>query len=402
VNGNWSGLEWAGTGYNKRPYDALRVTCAHEFFHSLQYSMVWSVNLDDLSFGWLEGSAVLMEELAFPDVNDYLQYITSYFSNPRIPLLSDDDNYVYMNSIVLKYIYEKGTGGGESIGVIKAVHDNNLAQKNISFHKNLTKSVSEQTGREWASVLNGFHAESYFTGTRARQGMFVSDAGLMKTWRVPTTTAAADTSANIDPYSVGLFMYEPQPDQGDTLFLSVSGQNEASASGATWGASVITADGAGGAEIIPIDIDSKGSGRLEIAGWSGKDYCILVASNAGQSTGRVTVKTGSGAANETALLIAPNKINLRKSNSIRIAGGDISEATIAALNGRIVDRWSAAGGAANGGRSAFKTTPDGSLEWSPAALKKRTVPGVYFITASSTNPGTGKKSTLRRKIMLLP
>jgi len=400
VNGNWSGREWAGLGYNKRPYDALRVTCAHEFFHSLQYSMVWSVNLDDLTYGWLEGSAVLMEELAFPDVNDYLQYITSYFSNPRIPLLSDDDDYVYMNSIVLKYIYEKGIAGGGNIGVVKAVHDNNLAQRNISFHKNITKSFSEQAGREWASALNGFHAESYFTGSRARPWAFVSDAGLMGSWRAPAGTAPADTSANVGPYSVGLFMYKPQPDQGDTLFLSISGQKDASTSGAAWGASAITSDGAGGEEIIPIDIDSKGYGRLALAGWSGKAYCLLAASNAGQSAGRVTVKIGSPAAANTALLISPNKVNLRgKSNSIRIAGGDISEAAIAALNGKVIDRWSASGKAADGGGSAFKTKPDGSLEWSPAV---RTVPGVYFITASSANPGTGQKSTLRRKIMLLP
>jgi len=397
INGNWSGREWANLGYNRRPYDALRVTCAHEFFHSLQYSMVWSVNLDDLTYGWLEGSAVLMEELAFPDINDYLQYIGSYFSNPRIPLLSDDDDYVYMNSIVLKYIYEKGIQGG-GIGIVKAVHDNNLAQRGgIAFHQNITKSVSDQAKRGWASVLNGFHAESYFTGARARPPAFVSDAELMGAWRTPAGTAPADTSADIDTYSVGLFMYKPQPDQGDTLFLSICGQN-----GAAWGASAIAVDG-GGAEIIPIDIDSKGCGRLEAAGWSRKDYCILVATNAGQSTGRVTVKIGSGAAEPgAALLISPNKINLRKSNSIRIAGGDISEATIAALNGRVVDRWSAAGRTADGGGSAFKTKPDGSLEWSPAALRKRTVPGVYFITASSTNPGTGKKSTQRRKIMLLP
>ncbi|GBU21829.1 hypothetical protein R80B4_01731 [Fibrobacteres bacterium R8-0-B4] len=398
VNGNWSGHEWAGLGYDKRPYDALHVTCAHEFFHSIQYSMVWTIDLDNLRYGWLEGSAVLMEELAFPDINDYLQYLTSYFSNPRIPLLSDNDNYVYMNSIVLKYLYEKAIPGGGNIGIVKAVHDNNLAQRNISFHLNITKSVSEQAGREWALVLNGFHAESYFTGTRARPWAFVSDAGLMSAWRTPAS-APADTSANIGSYSVGLFMYTPQPGHGDTLVLSITGQNDAAAGGATWGMSAITTDG-GGEGIVPITVDARGYGRLELAGWSGKSSCLLVATNAGQSTRRVTVKIGEAEPNAV-LRISPNKVNLRKSNSISIAGGDISEATIVSLNGKIVDRWSAAGKAAGGG-SAFKTNPDGSLEWSPAMLRRRTVPGVYFITAASVDPYTGKKSALRRKIMLLP
>ncbi|MDR2693954.1 MAG: hypothetical protein LBB74_07040 [Chitinispirillales bacterium] len=401
VNGNWSGREWAGLGYDQRPYDALRVTCAHEFFHSIQYSMVWTIDLDALSYGWLEGSAVLMEELAFPEVNDYLQYLSSYFSNPRIPLLSDNSNYVYMNSIVLKYLYEKGIQGGGNIGIVKAVHDNNLAQRNITFHGNITKSVSDQAGREWASVLNGFHAESYFSGTRARPWAFISDAELMGAWR-PPAVAPADTSANIGRYSAGLFMYKPQPDHGDTLILSISGQKEASTGGATWGMSAIVTGGAGdGEEIVPINVDVKGYGRLELAGWSGKGSCLLVATNAGQTTGRITVKIG-GAAPNAALLISPNKVNLRKLNSIYITGGDISEATIAALNGRVVDHWNIANGAMNGARSAFKTNPDGSLEWSPYMLRKRTVPGIYFITASATNPNTGKKSVQRRKIMLLP
>jgi len=399
VNGNWSGREWAGLGYDKRPYDALRVTCAHEFFHSLQYSMVWTIDLDNLSYGWLEGSAVLMEELAFPDINDYLQYVSSYFSNPKVSLLGDDD--VYMNSIVLKYLYEKAIRGGGNIGIVKAVHENNLAQRNITFHQNITKSVSSQAGREWAAVLNGFHAESYFTGSRARPWAFVSDAELMGAWKLPVATSA-DTSANIRAYSLGLFMYKPQPDHGDTLVLSISGQRDASASGATWGASAIVAEGAGdSAGIVPISVDSKGYGRLELTGWSGKSYCLIVATNAGQSTGRFAVKLTDSIYNGQ-LRISPNKVNIRKSNPIRIAGGDISEATIVALNGKIIDHWSAAGKTGGGNGSAFRTSADGSLEWSPAIMKKRTVPGVYFITASSINTDSGQKNTLRRKIMLLP
>jgi len=400
VNGNWSGLEWVGTVYNKRPYDALRVTCSHEFFHSIQYSMVWTIDLDNLTFGWLEGSAVLMEEAAFPDINDYLQYVSSYFSNPRVSLLSDNDDYVYMNSILFKYLYEKGIRGGDNIGIVKAVHENNLANRNIAFHQNLTKSVSDQAGRDWAEVLNGFHAESYFTGTRARPWAFVSDAGRMSPWKIPAE-AEADTSANIRTYSMGLFMYKPQPSQGDTLVLSISGQIDASTSGATWGASAIVTEGAGdSATIVPVNIDAKGYGRLALAGWSGKGSCLLVATNAGQSTRRITVKIGNSDYDET-LKISPNKINIRKSNPIRIIGGDISEAMIVSLNGKVIDRWSASGKAGSGW-SAFRTNLNGSLEWSPVMLRKRTVPGVYFITASSTNPRTGQKSTLRRKVMLLP
>ena len=400
VNGNWSGLEWAGTVYNKRPYDALRVTCSHEFFHSIQYSMAWTVKLDDLTLGWLEGSAVLMEEAAFPDINDYLQYLSGYFSNPRVSLLSDDGNYAYMNSILFKYLYEKGIGGGENIGIVKAVHDNNLANRNIAFHQNLTKSVSDQTGRDWAEVLNGFHAESYFTGARARPWAFISDAKRMSTWKIPAESEA-DASADVPAYSMGLFLYKPQPGQGDTLVLSISGQSDASAGGATWGASAVVTEGVGdSASIVPVNIDAEGRGRLTLAGWSGKGSCLLVATNAGRSERRITVKIENSDYDGT-LKISHDNINTRKSNPIRIAGGGISEAAVVALNGRVIDRWSASGKAGSGG-SAFRTNSNGSLEWSPAMLRKRTAPGVYFITVSSANPHTGRKNTLRRKIMLPP
>jgi hypothetical protein len=417
INGNWSGREWAGLGYNERPYDALRVTCAHEFLHSIQYSMVWTINLDNLSYGWLEGSAVLMEELAFPEINDYLQYISSYFSNPRIPLLSDNEDYVYMNSIVLKYLYERGVPGGGNIGIVKAVHDNNLAQRGITFHKNITKAVSEQAGREWAAVLGGFHAESYFTGARARPWTFVSDAGLMGTWRAPTASTGADTSANVGAYSTAFFMYRPQPGHSDTLALSIGGQRDALSSGVTWGAGAIVAEGTGDSlSLTPITVNQTGNGRFVLAGWNGKGYCLLVATNAGASTKRITVKittpddtagiikdptTPIDSARNAALKISPNKVKLRGSTPIRIAGGAISEATVVALNGKIIDRWSASGKAGGGGSAFITNTKDGSLEWSPATLKRRAAPGIYFITASSTNPD-GKRSTQRRKIMLLP
>lgn len=408
VNGNWSGREWAGLGYNERPYDALRVTCAHEFFHSLQYAMVWTIDLDNLTYGWLEGSAVLMEDLAFPDINDYLQYLSTYFSNPRIPLLSNNDSYLYMNSILLKYLYERAVPNG-GIGIVKAVHENNLAQKNITFHRNITKSVSEQTGRGWAAVLNGFHAESYFTGARARPWAFVSDAKLMSAWRAPTGATGADTSANVGTYSVGLFMYKPQPSHSDTLALSISGQNDASTSGATWGASAIVTEATGdSAGIVPIAIDQNGNGRLTLADWKRKSGCLLIATNGGSAAKRITVKIVDPAdtlapidtthpkdsTNYAALKIFPTVAKIRESTPIRVCGGDITDVKVITQTGKILAVY-------NNGKKANPSFvfADDTIKWLPG---KRQVPGVYFMSASSTNPATGKKSTQRCKIMLLP
>ncbi|MDR0331680.1 MAG: hypothetical protein LBH93_08245, partial [Chitinispirillales bacterium] len=281
INGDWSGDDWVDLGYDKRPYDALRVTCAHEFFHAIQYAMVWTMGLDDITYGWLEGSAVLMEEIAFPDINDYLQYIRQFFTNPRVSLLSNNYSYLYMNGLVLKYLYEKASPSGESIAMIKAVHDNARAQRMISFHRNITQAANAGAGRPWAEVLNGFHAESYFTGARARPWAFVSDAERMNSWRVPATAATAEEGLTIGAYAVGFLRYEPQPDHPDTLVLTINGDRDRSVGGIIWGASALVTEDGDSVGIAPIPIDQNGYGRFKLAGWKSKSRCLLILTNAG-------------------------------------------------------------------------------------------------------------------------
>ena len=98
------------------------------------------------------------------------------------------------------------------------------------------------------------------------------------------------------------------------------------------------------------------------------------------------------------LKILPNIVKLGSSKPIRIAGGDISEIKIVAQNGSVVDYWNGGGNVSR----TFQKSDDGAAEWYPQRRGKRLVPGVYFISASSTNPDTNKKSTQRRKIMVLP
>jgi hypothetical protein len=102
-----------------------------------------------------------------------------------------------------------------------------------------------------------------------------------------------------------------------------------------------------------------------------------------------------------ALNIFPNAVNMRSSKPIRIAGGDISEIKIVAQDGKVMDYWSETK-EGRGGKSAFIKKYDGTIEWYPTMRGKHPVPGICFISASSTNPDTNKKYTQRRKIMLLP
>jgi hypothetical protein len=63
------------------PYDSLRATAAHEFFHVLQFAYDTH---DDVWF--MEGTAVWAEDRVFGAVNDYVQYLEhSAIARPRVP-----------------------------------------------------------------------------------------------------------------------------------------------------------------------------------------------------------------------------------------------------------------------------------------------------------------------------
>jgi hypothetical protein len=76
VDNNFSKAEF---GPNSVPINSLRVTAAHEFFHAVQFAY----DADDDSW-FLEGTAVWMEDIVYPSINDYLQYLPlSQLRKPR-------------------------------------------------------------------------------------------------------------------------------------------------------------------------------------------------------------------------------------------------------------------------------------------------------------------------------
>ena len=64
--------------YSREWAKAIRVTAFHELYHAVQLRYI---NYNQFSTFWLEGSAAGVEEIAAPDVNDYIHYIGNMFSN---------------------------------------------------------------------------------------------------------------------------------------------------------------------------------------------------------------------------------------------------------------------------------------------------------------------------------
>ncbi|MFP4416665.1 MAG: T9SS type A sorting domain-containing protein [Chitinispirillaceae bacterium] len=230
--------EWQGwhlgekLNYEKNPHLAVWVTAAHEFFHAVQYRMVRKVSegilLDYFPVSWLEATAVLMEDLAFPSINDYVQYTNSYFSDPRRTLLDDfyDGYDEYKNVLLAKYLYENSPTA-DSIDFIRRVFFTNL-QFDIPFYENLRQTAFE-LGTSWEQYIGSFHGRSFFTGSRD-EGLFLEDASLFQTWDYSPGLAKSDDS---DDYSVNNHALFPvsflrEPGQGNRLRIIARNKNQSS------------------------------------------------------------------------------------------------------------------------------------------------------------------------------
>jgi len=88
----------------------LKVTLAHEFFHTIQYAYgldevndtIWSKNI-----WFLEATATMMEDEVFNDVNDYVNYLPQYLNNTYYPIDYANGGIEYGKVLFAKFIKEK-------------------------------------------------------------------------------------------------------------------------------------------------------------------------------------------------------------------------------------------------------------------------------------------------------
>lgn len=144
-----------GSGFETKGLDALHVTAAHEFFHMLQggYRYFPKTKMDSRFL--FEASSVWFEDAAYDEVNDYLQYVRSFFKSPYFPFHS----------------YSKVTYGiGLYMMMLEKRHDRNLIRRiweELSDQEPLTAlstalaSRSDQLGTSLAhfAVWNGYTSD---------------------------------------------------------------------------------------------------------------------------------------------------------------------------------------------------------------------------------------------------
>ena len=285
INNDWSSSEWNDLGYNIHPENGARVTCAHEFFHAIQYAMsrqvVMDTYLDDYPLSWLEGTSVLMEELAFDSINDYIQYSDDFFNNPKMSFMDEvRDSRVYSNSLLTKFLHEFYQKDANS-DFIKNMFFNNYA-KLTSFRDDILLTCRDYSV-DWADLINSFHTRSFFTGVRSVKGMFIADAPLLNEWTF--TPVALDKTNSVRkrilPYGMEIFSLNPGKNDSDTLTVFFNGSMNAKDSlltYPTWAASCIMRRPIGNDTIKTIPV-SLNTGIVEVPQWRSLTGVVVIASN---------------------------------------------------------------------------------------------------------------------------
>ena len=180
IDNNYTDLGYKQT----RGLDALRVTIAHEFHHAIQFG--YYAKFD--GSWWQESTSTWMEEVAYPHIDDYLQYLTYFLSEPQRALNSGSYGSLHTYGSVIfslfldqRYSRELNRLIWEELGQRESV--------NLDHFDRVIRQV-EQGGLD--VVMGEFAVWNYFTNNRYR-GEYYAEADKYPT--VPTRDIAVDVEA---------------------------------------------------------------------------------------------------------------------------------------------------------------------------------------------------------------
>jgi hypothetical protein len=256
-----------------RGAEALRVTLAHEFFHVVQFGYYQG---SDGSW-WQEASATWMEDVAYPEVNDYLQYVCSFLLEPGRALdsgLPSADFHAYGAAVFTHFLDQRY--GAESVRWIWDTHKSRRSANLDNFDsalRNYRGTVLGESDVSDAGIEDAF-AEmgvwSWFVGDRFREGFFEEGdqypADFLASFPVAAKVAVSD-SGRLDHMSRAYVRLEPRLLPGGATI-------DTELSRGRWRRHLIlvAADS--------IEVRNLGdSGGITVPGWDAWDDVVLVVSN---------------------------------------------------------------------------------------------------------------------------
>ena len=171
--------DYVESNYATHGYDALRVTCAHEFFHAIQFSYVF--RFEDVWY--YESSATWMEDVAYDDVNDYYAYLPALFSNPQSTMTSQGIEYAMC---VWNHMIEKKYGRQ----TIRKSWENMVTMTSLP---SINQAITSTSNSDLALNYSDFARWNFFTADRADSVAYYSEGTNYPKVRAAVSTLLRDT-----------------------------------------------------------------------------------------------------------------------------------------------------------------------------------------------------------------
>ena len=204
-----------------RGIDALHVTTAHEFFHAVQFGYYQGSD----GQWWQEASATWMEEVAYPEVDDYFIYLCEFlFSNTRS---LDSGSAVSGNRIYGASVFGHFLDQRYGRDVIRQTWEEHgtMVNAELSNFDRVLRRLTPPTSL--ADAVGEFGVWNYFTGHRHRPQFYHEGDRWPAISVGPSGTATAATvvdSGRIDHLTSAYFRLDPNLRAGGVVIENDLGQ----------------------------------------------------------------------------------------------------------------------------------------------------------------------------------
>jgi hypothetical protein len=166
-------------GFFTHGYEALRVTCGHEFFHAIQFSYIFR----DSDVWYYELSSTWMEDVTYDSVNDYFAYLNGYFDSPSTSL-DETDGY---SAAHWNHMIEKKYGRS----AIRKSWENMTTRGALTAIDDAIKSVSSSN---LSNTFSEFAIWNYYTAGRADSITYFPEAPYYPKVKLSANRPLADTA----------------------------------------------------------------------------------------------------------------------------------------------------------------------------------------------------------------
>ncbi len=186
---------------------ALKVTIAHELKHAIQFETSrWQG--DSGGVLWAEMDATMMEEVVYPQVNDYVSYVSgSIFSNPTTSV----PNSYPMASFSL--YYHERVGPRFWVNVWNRIRLNNTLPMFTAMRNELGELFDEH--------YVGNHLWHHASGSRARSGYGFADRAKFATSASTSLASGAEVSvASIPRNAARYYRVVPSPSDSGPIYFA--------------------------------------------------------------------------------------------------------------------------------------------------------------------------------------